>query len=369
MGKFNNKAGFKNINEDFSESPQDQDKPISFFAKYKIVFLVAGIVIFILIILVLLISLFQMPAEEPPTEVIETIEATTYDYNVLFSVDPEEDITVPSTTQSSTAPKQTVPPTTVAPVTVYNNRVLPTTAPPQNNNSNNSGNNNSNNSNNSGNNSSNNNGNSGGSSNNNSGNNNSNNSGGSGNSGGSSNNTPNYVPEAPPAAPSTIGVTSISISQASLSLTVGGSATLSATISPSNATNKSITWASSDNSVASVSGGKVVARTAGTAQISASSHNGHKAVCTVQVKDKPQSTPSSNISLSVSEQTIKRGQSITITLNGASKCTWTVSNPFVVTTVSESATKITVKGAKVGVTNIEAVLPNGQKYKAKITVK
>lgn len=365
MGKFNNKAGFKNINEDYAESSKGQNKPTSFLSNYKIVFIVVGIVIVVLVLLVIVVSAFQMPAENPQPEIIETIESTTYDYNVLFSVVPTEETTAPATAQTSTTPKATAPPTTVAPATVYNNRVLPTNAPPQsNNNGGGSGGGNSN-SNSSGNNSSNNSGSSGGSSNNNSGNNSSNNSGGS-NSG--SNNTPAYVPAAPPAAPSTISVTSISISQTTISLTAGASASLSATISPSNATNKTITWASSNNSVASVSGGKVTAHTAGTAQISASSHNGLKAVCTVQVKEKQHSTPSSNVSLSVTEKTIKRGQSLTITLNGASKCSWTVSNPFVVTTVSESATKITVKGAKAGVTNIEAVLPNGQKYKAKITV-
>ena len=41
---------------------------------------------------------------------------------------------------------------------------------------------------------------------------------------------------------------SIKLNKTTLSLTVGGSETLSATVAPANATNKAITWASSDSS-------------------------------------------------------------------------------------------------------------------------
>ena len=55
-------------------------------------------------------------------------------------------------------------------------------------------------------------------------------------------------------------------------------------------------------------------------------------------------------------------------LNGAFKCEWSESNPFVVKMLSKGSDYYTIKGAKKGVTNIVATLPNGQNCKVKITV-
>ena len=67
----------------------------------------------------------------------------------------------------------------------------------------------------------------------------------------------------------TVSVTSVSISRSSISLTVGESANLSASAYPGNATDKSITWSSTNNSIASVSNGRVSAKSAGTCTIAA----------------------------------------------------------------------------------------------------
>ena len=56
-----------------------------------------------------------------------------------------------------------------------------------------------------------------------------------------------------------IAVTGITLSQTSVSLEVGGKVSLTATVSPSDATDKTVTWTSSNSSVASVSGGVVTA--------------------------------------------------------------------------------------------------------------
>lgn len=82
---------------------------------------------------------------------------------------------------------------------------------------------------------------------------------------------------------STVAVTGISLNKTSLSLTVGNSATLTATIKPSNATNKTVTWTSSNTSVAKVSNGKVTGLKAGTATITAKSNNGKTATCKVTI--------------------------------------------------------------------------------------
>mgnify|MGYP002853429158 CR=1 FL=1 len=83
----------------------------------------------------------------------------------------------------------------------------------------------------------------------------------------------------------TIYPTSISIGGGSSDLTVGYSMQLSANVQPSNATNKTVTWSSSNNGVATVSNGTVRAVKAGSVTITASTHNGKKATKTISVHD------------------------------------------------------------------------------------
>lgn len=81
-----------------------------------------------------------------------------------------------------------------------------------------------------------------------------------------------------------ISVTGVSLSKSSMELMEGGSETLTATVSPDNATDKSVTWKSSDTSVATVDGGKVIAVKAGTATITVTTTDGSKiAECNVTV--------------------------------------------------------------------------------------
>ena len=84
-----------------------------------------------------------------------------------------------------------------------------------------------------------------------------------------------------------VPVTSVSLNKTSLNLMVGDTETLSATIYPSDATNKNVTWKSSNTSVATVQSGKVSAVGVGTAQITVTTNNGSKkATCTVTVTPK-----------------------------------------------------------------------------------
>ena len=81
-------------------------------------------------------------------------------------------------------------------------------------------------------------------------------------------------------------VTSITLSQTSLSLEVGKTQTLTAAVLPSNATNKAVAWTSSNTSVATVStSGMVTAKASGTCTItcSATDGSGVKAECQVTV--------------------------------------------------------------------------------------
>ena len=87
---------------------------------------------------------------------------------------------------------------------------------------------------------------------------------------------------------SPIAVTTVTLSHSSLTLTSGESATLTATVSPYNATDKTVVWSSTDPSVATVSNGKVTALSVGRTTIIATcgTVNG-ECVVTVERK-KPQ---------------------------------------------------------------------------------
>lgn len=83
-----------------------------------------------------------------------------------------------------------------------------------------------------------------------------------------------------------IAVTSVSLSSNSETIKVGKTVTLTPTISPSNATNKNVTWTSSNTSVATVSEGTVTGVSAGTATITVTTVSGSKtATCTVVVQE------------------------------------------------------------------------------------
>ena len=83
-----------------------------------------------------------------------------------------------------------------------------------------------------------------------------------------------------------VPVTGVTLNKTSLTLNKGASETLTATVSPSNATNKSVTWSSSNTSVATVdSNGKVTAVSAGSTTVTVKTNDGGKtATCAVTVK-------------------------------------------------------------------------------------
>lgn len=101
-------------------------------------------------------------------------------------------------------------------------------------------------------------------------------------------------------------VTGVTLDQATLSLEEGETAMLTAIVAPENATNKTVTWTSSDETVATVVEGKVTAVATGTATITVTTEDGGKAAqCVVTVVDsdfnpdpapdpKPETKPNDN---------------------------------------------------------------------------
>ena len=84
--------------------------------------------------------------------------------------------------------------------------------------------------------------------------------------------------------PSDVPVSGVSLSQSSVTLVEGETCQLDAVVAPENATNKNVTWNSSNEGVASVSGGKITAVSAGEAVITVATEDaGRNATCRVTV--------------------------------------------------------------------------------------
>ena len=86
------------------------------------------------------------------------------------------------------------------------------------------------------------------------------------------------------AKPAPVSVTGVSLDKATLELYTGDTATLTATVQPSNATNQNVTWQSDNANVATVEGGTVTAVGAGETTITVQTQDGnYTATCHVTV--------------------------------------------------------------------------------------
>lgn len=112
----------------------------------------------------------------------------------------------------------------------------------------------------------------------------------------------------------TVPVSGVSLDKDELSLRVGTSQTLAASVFPADATNQSVAWRSSDVSVATVSpSGEVSAKATGTARITVETADGGKsAVCIVSVWE---FIPVSGVSLNKTELSLTVGASEKLTVS------------------------------------------------------
>ncbi|MBQ7171032.1 MAG: Ig-like domain-containing protein [Clostridia bacterium] len=86
-------------------------------------------------------------------------------------------------------------------------------------------------------------------------------------------------------AETTIPVSSVSLNESNITLTAGETATLSCSVLPENATDQTVSWASSNTAVATVENGTVTAQAQGFAVILAKTADGKTAECWVTVTD------------------------------------------------------------------------------------
>ena len=158
-----------------------------------------------------------------------------------------------------------------------------------------------------------------------------------------------------PSQPQVVAVSSVSLDKTSVSLNVGESVTLAATVKPDNATNKTVSWSSSNASVASVdASGKVSAVAEGTATITAKAGD-KTATCSVTVKKNTVAVES--VTLDKSSLELTEGETATLTAtvkpdNATNKTvTWSSDKTSVatvdangkVTAVAEGTATITAK--------------------------
>ena len=192
-------------------------------------------------------------------------------------------------------------------------------------------------------------------------------------------------------------VTGVKLNVTSLTINVNGSGSLSAIVSPSDATNKAVTWSSSNESVALVSSkGKVVGVGVGSAVITVTTQDGNKtAMANVTVKRASSSSSSGSsssggsssgssssgsssskyrkvtkVSINSDDFTVKVGntKSLTYTITPSNatnkKVTWDTSNPSVAKV--STAGKVTGVGAGTAYITIKSV--DGASDKVKVVV-
>ena len=199
----------------------------------------------------------------------------------------------------------------------------------------------------------------------------------------------------------TVGVSSVTVTPSRIEIIEGGSAALSARISPEAASDRAVAWSSSDRSVATVDKtGTVQGLKPGTATVTATAE-GKSGTCAVTVKAKTVSV--TEVTMDKTELTLTEGETETLTatvrpdnadnrkvtwssdkteiatVDGAGKVTAVKAGEAVVTVTTEdggktASCKVTVKAKAVNVTEVtldrtELTLTEGEAETLTATVK
>ena len=170
-----------------------------------------------------------------------------------------------------------------------------------------------------------------------------------------------------------VKVTKVTLNKTTASVVKGKTLTLTATVTPTNATNKKVTWKSSNTKIATVdSNGKVTAKAAGTATITctAADGSGKSAACKITVKNPPVKV--TKLKINKTSVDLLKGKTVqlkvTVTPSNATNkaVTWTSSNKKIATVTSNGL----VKAVRTGTVTITAKAKDGsgKKVTCKINV-
>lgn len=162
-------------------------------------------------------------------------------------------------------------------------------------------------------------------------------------------------------------VTSVTLSASTLAMDVDGTATLTATVKPDDATYPTVTWTTSDSAIATVVGGVVTAVAKGTATITATA-DGVSATCAVTV-----TKPIDSISIDIDDFTLENNgdtQQLNVVLDpedaSYDSIVWSSSNESVATVDPETGL-VTAVGPGTATITVTVTL-NGEEITETVTV-
>lgn len=162
-------------------------------------------------------------------------------------------------------------------------------------------------------------------------------------------------------------VQSVKLSETDVTMTVGDSMEIEASVVPETAEVKAFDWTTSDSKIVTVSDGTLKAKSAGTAVVTAKADDGHKKSCNVTVVDKE----ITSIILSSTDVSVKEGKKIQLAAKvqpsdaPADGLQWSSSDESVAIVNSEGF----VTGVTAGVARIICTAPNGSEASCTVTVK
>lgn len=159
-----------------------------------------------------------------------------------------------------------------------------------------------------------------------------------------------------------ISVTGVTVDKTTATIKESATIKLTPTVSPDNATNKNVTWKSSNENIATVTGGVVTGIKPGTVQITVTTEDGKKAAtCTIIVEEVPVVVPVTSVSLNINKVSIQVEDTYTFVatinpVNATNKVvTWLSSNENI---VEISSTGI-VTAKKEGIATITVITEDG----------
>ncbi len=169
---------------------------------------------------------------------------------------------------------------------------------------------------------------------------------------------------------SVVEVESITLDKTDLTMSVNETAQLMATVLPENATDKTVTWSSSNDRVVSVyDGGIIYAASEGQAVVTAKAGN-VTASCNVTVKRGGSDLES--VSINPSSVSIARDEEVTVELvlvpsDAEVSIFWESESPITATVSMKSKLQAVIKGISAGQTNVIAYVGN-QRATCQVTV-